>query len=74
MAREDLQKFLEHMFNRSNLVMVNFPSVYATIRAKNIEYFAPSYLLTTALSITPNVELIHKDMADILLILRRNDG
>ena len=65
-----LYRFLQHMHKRAKVVMVNFPSVYATIRSKNIEYFAPSYLLTTALQITTDVQLIHKDMSDILLVMR----
>ena len=71
---KDLHRFLQHMCDSAKLVMINFPSVYATIRSNNIEYFAPSYLLSTALNVTTNVQLIHKDMSDILLILGRNDG
>lgn len=67
---KDLHRFLQHMYDSAELVLINFPSVYATIRAKNIEYFSPSYLLAISLDITTNVQLVHKDMSDILLILR----
>ena len=69
---EDLHKFLKHMLDNSKMVMINFPSIYATIRSDNVEYFSPSYLLSTALQVTENVELIHKHRFDTLLILREN--
>ena len=68
---KDLHRFLQHMYDSAELVLINFPSIYATIRAKNIEYFSPSYLLATALNITTNVQLVHKDMSDSLLILKK---
>ena len=51
-------------------VMVNFPSTWATIRSENIEYFSPSSTLEIALSVTENVQLIHKSKSDFLLILK----
>jgi SAM-dependent methyltransferase len=69
---EDLYRFLKHMLDNSKMVMVNFPSIYATIRSDNVEYFSPSHLLSTALQVTENVELIHKHRFDTLLILREN--
>ncbi len=69
----ELYKFLKHMLNNSKISMINFPSVYATIRTENVEYFSPEYLLSTALKITENVELIHKNKFDTLLIMRNND-
>ena len=62
------------MLDCANTVMINFPSTYATIRSDNIEYFSPSDILSSALRITKNVELIHKDMHDILLVMRRDNG
>ncbi len=64
-----LKKYLSIMFNSSNKVIVNFPSTWATIRSKNIEYFSPSSTLEIALSITNNVQLIHKTNFDFILIL-----
>ena len=65
-----LKKFLETMYLSANSVMVNFPSIWATIRSENIEYFSPSSTFEIALSITPNVTLIHKEKSDFLLILK----
>ena len=69
----DLSRFLQHMYDSASTVMINFPSIYATIRSDNVEYFSPPYLLSMALQVTTNVQLIHKDMSDILLILRREN-
>ena len=51
--------------------MINFPSVWATVRTEMVEYFSPEYVLSQALKITQNIELIHKEKSDFLLILRR---
>lgn len=67
---EKLRKFLSKLYLSANTVMVNFPSIYATIRTNNIEYFSPSYVLDTALSITENIQIIHKTKSDFLLILQ----
>tara|TARA_B100001094_G_C18116131_1_gene764134 strand:+ start:874 stop:1458 length:585 start_codon:yes stop_codon:yes gene_type:complete len=64
-----LKQFLLNMKNHASKVMVNFPSTWATIRSKNIEYFSPSSTLEIALSVTENVQLIHKTKFDFLLIL-----
>jgi hypothetical protein len=64
-----LKMFLNKMYDSAEKVMVNFPSTWATIRSNNIEYFSPSSTLEIALSITENVELIHKHKSDFLLIL-----
>ena len=64
-----LKKFLSNMKSHASKVMVNFPSTWATIRSKNIEYFSPSSTLEIALSITENVQIIHKSKFDFLLIL-----
>lgn len=64
-----LKKYLSIMFDSANKVIVNFPSTWATIRSNNIEYFSPSSTLEVALSITNNVQLIHKTNFDFLLIL-----
>lgn len=66
-----LKDYLFKMYSCANIVMVNFPSIYATIRTHNIEYFSPASTLDTALSITQNVQLIHKEKSDFLLILTR---
>ena len=44
---------------------------HSTIRAKNIEYFSPSDVLTAALQITPNVTLYHQNMADFLIKMEK---
>ena len=59
------------MFNSANISMINFPSVWATVRTEMVEYFSPEYVLSQALKITQNIELIHKEKSDFLLILRR---
>tara|TARA_Y100000389_G_scaffold197110_1_gene231098 strand:+ start:11574 stop:12158 length:585 start_codon:yes stop_codon:yes gene_type:complete len=64
-----LKQFLLNMKNHASKVIVNFPSTWATIRSKNIEYFSPSSTLEIALSVTENVQLIHKTKFDFLLIL-----
>lgn len=64
-----LRKYLSIMFDNANKVIVNFPSTWATIRSNNIEYFSPSSTLEIALSITNNVQLIHKTNFDFILIL-----
>jgi trans-aconitate methyltransferase len=64
-----LRKFLNNMFNHSQMAIINFPSTWATIRSSNIEYFSPSSTLEIALSITENVRLIHKSKFDFILVL-----
>lgn len=66
-----LKEYLYKMFMSANTVMVNFPSTYATIRTNNIEYFSPSATMEIALSITENIQLIHKEKSDFLLILSK---
>ena len=69
---DKLTHYLNFMFNSANTVMVNFPSNRATIRSEYVEYFAPEYVMSQALSITNNIQLIHKDKSDFLLILKHN--
>ena len=64
-----LKQFLVNMKNHASKVMVNFPTTWATIRSQNIEYFAPSSTLEVALSVSENVQLVHKTNFDFLLIL-----
>ena len=64
---------LKFMFNSASISMINFPSVWATVRTEMVEYFSPEYVLGQALLITPNVELIHKHKFDFLLIMK-NEG
>ena len=66
-----LRNYLQKMLAHANVVLVNFPSTWATIRTTNIEYFSPSSTLEIALSITNNVQLHHKDRSDFLLILSK---
>ena len=61
------------MFNSADNVMINFPSNRATIRSEHVEYFAPEYVISQALNITNNIQLIHKDRSDFLLILKHNE-
>ena len=61
------------MFSSANTVMVNFPNNRATIRSEYVEYFAPEYVISQALNITNNIQLIHKDRSDFLLILKHNE-
>lgn len=68
-----LTYYLNFMFSSANIVMVNFPSNRATIRSEYVEYFAPEYVISQALNITNNIQLIHKDRSDFLLILKHNE-
>ena len=61
------------MFNTANTVVVNFPSNRATIRSEGVEYFAPEYIVSQALILTNNIQLIHKNQSDFLLILKHNE-
>lgn len=66
-----LRFYLKKMLKHADKVLINFPSTWATIRTPNIEYFSPSATLETALSLTPNVQLYHKERADFLLLLTK---
>ena len=68
-----LMHYLNFMFNSANTVMINFPSNRATIRSEYVEYFAPEYIISQALNLTNNVQLIHKNRSDFLLILKHNE-
>jgi len=67
-----LMHYLSFMFNSANTVMINFPSNRATIRSEYVEYFAPEYIISQAFNLTNNIQLIHKDQSDFLLILKHN--
>ena len=69
---DKLMHYLSFMFNSANTVMINFPSNRATIRSEYVEYFAPEYIISQALNLTNNIQLIHKDQSDFLLILKHN--
>ena len=58
------------MFKSANISMINFPSVWATIRTEMVEYYSPEYILSQALKVTKNIELIHREKSDFLLILK----
>ena len=68
-----LMHYLSFMFNSANTVMINFPSNRATIRSEYVEYFAPEYIISQALNLTNNIQLIHKNKSDFLLILKHNE-
>ena len=68
-----LMYYLNFMFNSANTVIVNFPSNRATIRSEYVEYFAPEYVISQALNLTNNIQLIHKNQSDFLLILKHNE-
>lgn len=68
-----LMHYLSFMFNSANTVMINFPSNRATIRSEYVEYFAPEYIISQALNLTNNIQLIHKNRSDFLLILKHNE-
>ena len=68
-----LMHYLSFMFNSANTVMINFPSNRATIRSEYVEYFAPEYVISQALNLTNNIQLIHKNQSDFLLILKHNE-
>ena len=65
-----LHHYLKFMFNSANISMINFPSVWATIRTEMVEYYSPEYILSQALKVTKNIELIHREKSDFLLILK----
>ena len=64
-----LKEYLYRMSLIAKKIIVNFPSNRATIRTEFVEYFSPEYVLGEALNITENVQLIHKQKSDFLLIL-----
>ena len=64
-----LREYLYKMSLIAKKVIVNFPSNRATIRTEFVEYFSPEYVLGEAFNITENVQLIHKQKSDFLLIL-----
>ena len=66
-----LRHYLQRMLLHADKVLVNFPSTWATIRTPNIEYFSPSSTLEIALTVTPNVDMYHKERADFLLVLSK---
>jgi hypothetical protein len=66
-----LKRYLQLMFNSANVVVVNFPSTWATIRSERIEYFSPSVVLDFALLITENVQLIHKAKSDFFIVMSK---
>lgn len=66
---DKLKHYLEFMFHSAKISMINFPSNRASIRSKNVEYFSPEYILSTSLNITNNIQLVHKNQFDFLLIL-----
>ena len=68
-----LMHYLNFMFNSANTVIANFPSNRATIRSEYVEYFAPEYIISQALNLTNNIQLIHKNQSDFLLILKHNE-
>ena len=68
-----LMNYLSFMFNSANTVIANFPSNRATIRSEYVEYFAPEYIISQALNLTNNIQLIHKNQSDFLLILKHNE-
>lgn len=70
---EKLTYYLNFMFSSANTIMINFPSNRATIRTEHVEYFAPEYVISQALNITNNIQLIHKNLSDFLLILKHNE-
>ena len=69
---DKLMHYLSFMFNSANTVMINFPSNRATIRSEYVEYFAPEYMISQALNLTNNIQLIHKNQSDFLLILKHD--
>tara|TARA_Y100001972_G_scaffold122301_1_gene167645 strand:- start:187 stop:783 length:597 start_codon:yes stop_codon:yes gene_type:complete len=64
-----LKEYLHQMSLIAKKTVVNFPSNRATIRSEHVEYFSPEYVLGQALTLTENVQLIHKYKSDFLLIL-----
>ena len=68
-----LMHYLNFILNSANTVMINFPSNRATIRSEYVEYFAPEYIISQALNLTNNIQLIHKNQSDFLLILKHNE-
>jgi len=66
-----LKRYLQLMFNSANTVIVNFPSTWATIRSEHIEYFAPSVVLDFALTVTENVQLIHRAKSDFFIVMTK---
>lgn len=66
-----LLSFMERMFKHADTTIINFPSVWSNIRSEHVEYFSPEYVLSTALQITRNIQLIHLDSFDFFIILNK---
>ncbi|HPM74114.1 MAG TPA: class I SAM-dependent methyltransferase [Saccharofermentans sp.] len=64
-----LTTFFNEMIKMSNMVFCNFPSAWCLKREPTFEYFSPSLVLDSALSVTPNVVIEHNMMADCLVVL-----
>tara|TARA_R110001632_G_scaffold226112_3_gene359512 strand:- start:3450 stop:4052 length:603 start_codon:yes stop_codon:yes gene_type:complete len=64
-----LKGYLKTAYTFSKISLINFPSNRATIRSEYVEYFSPEYVISEALNITNNIQLIHQDNNDFLLIL-----
>lgn len=66
-----LRQFFEKCISLANKTIINFPSVWATIRSEHVEYFSPEHVLSIALQVTKNVEIKHFDNFDFLIILNK---
>lgn len=67
----NIKDSLFKLYSKSNIVMVNFPSIYADVREPNIEFYSPELILSIALSISPNVIIDHRIKSDFLLVIKK---
>jgi len=70
-----IEKIFRKALIEARLVMVNFPSVWATCRDEMDEYYSPTMVLDIAMNVTTKVVLDHTlKKSGFLVVLERDDG
>lgn len=64
-----LDKFLDDALHCAELVVINFPSIWANIRSEHVEYFAPEQVFAAAVRKNRNVQLHHFENFDFFLTI-----
>lgn len=64
-----LDSFLDDALRCADLVVINFPSIWANIRSEHVEYFAPEQVFAAAVRKNRNVQLHHFENFDFFLTI-----
>ena len=64
-----LDSFLDNALRCADLVVINFPSIWANIRSEHVEYFAPEQVFAAAVRKNRNVQLHHFENFDFFLTI-----